>query len=76
MKTPKIILLFGVVCGYTHFTPANDNKYAEAMTKNIQTVYTAQSIADLQSAVNALERIGTTEKTKWEPYYYARLVIL
>ncbi len=71
MKTLKIILLFGVAFGYAHFTFANDNKYAEAMTKNIQTVYTAQSIAELQNAVNALERIGTTEKTKWEPYYYA-----
>lgn len=50
---------------------ANDKKYQEAMTKGILAVYQAQSIADLQQAVNALERIGETEKTKWEPYYYA-----
>lgn len=34
-------------------------------------VYTSKSISDLQGAVNSLERIATTEKTKWEPYYYA-----
>jgi len=41
------------------------------MKKNIQTVYTAQTTADLQPAVNAFERIAAAEKTKWEPYYYA-----
>jgi tetratricopeptide (TPR) repeat protein len=50
---------------------ANDKKYQEAMKKNILAVYQAQSIPDLQQAVNALERIGEAEKTKWEPYYYA-----
>jgi tetratricopeptide (TPR) repeat protein len=50
---------------------ANDNKYQEAMKKNILAVYQAQSIAELQQAVNALERIAAAEKTKWEPYYYA-----
>jgi hypothetical protein len=70
MKTRMIILLI-VVFGYAHLTFANDNKYGEAMAKNIQTVYKAQSVSELQNAVNALERIGSTEKTKWEPYYYA-----
>ena len=41
------------------------------MKKNIQTVYTAESNAELQNSVNALERIASAEKTKWEPYYYA-----
>jgi hypothetical protein len=49
---------------------ANDAKYVEVMQKNITTVYTAQTIADLQAAVNSLERIASAEKTKWEPYYY------
>ena len=70
MKTTMIILVSTLI-GYAHFTFADDNKYAEAMAKNIQTVYTAQSIADLQVAVNTLDRIGSSEKTKWEPYYYA-----
>lgn len=47
------------------------DKYVEAMQKNIQTVYTSDSIPVLQQAVNAFERIGAAEKTKWEPYYYA-----
>lgn len=48
-----------------------DDKYLEMMQKNIQLVYTAQSIDELQAAVNTFERIGNAEKTKWEPYYYA-----
>src|SRR5687768_3723227 len=67
MITSTIILLWATI--YT--TAANDNKYAEAMAKNIQTVYTSKSITDLQGAVNSFERIAATEKTKWEPYYYA-----
>jgi putative cell wall-binding protein len=54
-----------------HAAWAVDDKYTEAMKKNIQTVYTAQTTADLQPAVNAFERIAAAEKTKWEPYYYA-----
>lgn len=50
---------------------ATDDKYIEAMQKNIQTVYSAQSLEELQKTVNSLERIGTAEKSKWEPYYYA-----
>jgi hypothetical protein len=48
-----------------------DDKYTENMQKNIDIVYKAQSIEELQKGVNALQRIGDAEKTKWEPYYYA-----
>ena len=71
MKTRTIILILSVLTGYTNNVLGNDNQYAEAMAKNIQTVYSSQSIAELQGAVNALERIASAEKTKWEPYYYA-----
>src|SRR6187549_3954344 len=71
MKTSAIILLIGFLSSYAPSAIGNDSKYAEAMAKNIQTVYTAQSADELQGAVNALERIATAEKTKWEPYYYA-----
>lgn len=71
MKTSITFLLLSVLLGHAQPTFSNDNKYAEAMAKNIRTVYTAQTIAELQGAVNALERIGSTEQTKWEPYYYA-----
>ncbi|HEX7016325.1 MAG TPA: hypothetical protein VF191_12525 [Cyclobacteriaceae bacterium] len=49
---------------------ANNDKYQEAMKKNILAVYQAESIEQLQQAVNAFVRIGDAEKTKWEPYYY------
>ena len=61
-----LLILVTVESGF-----ADDGKYVEAMKKNITTVYNAQSIEELQVAVNAFERIGATEKTKWEPFYYA-----
>ena len=54
MKTRTIILILSVLTGYTNNVFGNDNQYAEAMAKNIQTVYSSQSIAELQGAVNAL----------------------
>jgi len=47
------------------------DKYTDLMTKNIDAVYKAATIEDLQNAVNSFERIGGAEKSKWEPYYYA-----
>jgi len=47
------------------------DKYTEAMQKQINIVYTSSVVADLQNAVNTLERIGAAEKSKWEPFYYA-----
>lgn len=49
---------------------AND-KYLEAMQKNIDAVYNGATADDLLAAVNALNRIGEAERTKWEPFYYA-----
>lgn len=68
MKTTILSLtcLFLVVTTF-----ANDGKYIEVMQKSIQAVYTAQDIAQLQTAVNTFDRIGSAEKTKWEPFYYA-----
>lgn len=50
---------------------ANDAKYYEAMAKNIESIYKAQTIEELQASVNSLDRIANSEKTKWEPFYYA-----
>jgi hypothetical protein len=47
------------------------DKYTEQMTKNIEAVYKAATLEELQKAVNTFERIGGAEKTKWEPHYYA-----
>ncbi len=65
------ILIAAFLLAIVKFGFANDNKYAEAMQKNIHAVYTVQTIEELQAAANTFERIGSTEKTKWEPYYYA-----
>jgi hypothetical protein len=70
MKTSLIILLLNLL-GYSGAMRANDDTYAEAMNRRIQTLYSSHSIPTLQDAVNSLERIGLAEKTKWEPYYYA-----
>jgi hypothetical protein len=59
-------LIFAVMVSF-----ANDDKYVAAMQKNIQVLYQATEIAELQQAVNGLERIASAEKTKWEPFYYA-----
>jgi hypothetical protein len=66
---PILIAVF--LIAIVKFGFANDNKYAETMQKNINTVYTAQTIEELQAVTNTFERIASAEKTKWEPYYYA-----
>lgn len=71
MKTTKIYFTLCLLVSTAALTLGSDGKYAEVMSKNIQTVYSSQAIAELQQAVNTFERIGAAEKTKWEPYYYA-----
>ena len=73
MKTRNIIplLITAILFCVVPYAHANDEKYKEVMQKNIQAVYNAASIAELQQAVNAFERIGAAEKKKWEPHYYA-----
>jgi tetratricopeptide (TPR) repeat protein len=71
MKTLKTYLILSLLVSSAMFTFADDTKYAEVMAKNIQTVYNSQILGELQQAVNTFERIGSAEKTKWEPYYYA-----
>lgn len=72
MKTLNIIpIILGLVALLASLVVNASDKYGEAMQKNIQLVYAAASAEEIQSAVNALERIGEAEKDKWEPYYYA-----
>ncbi len=66
MKNIILILTFIATTAF-----ANDEKYTEQMTKNIEAVYKAQAPDEFQQAINAFERIGNAEKTKWEPFYYA-----
>lgn len=66
----KTIAVFYLMMIFTYGF-ADDGKYIEAMKKNIDVVYMAKTAQELQAAVNAFERIGAAEKTRWEPYYYA-----
>lgn len=71
MKKLNIIPLLLTLLVFTAAKSIASDKYTENMQKNIDSVYSSKSIAGIQRAVNTLERIGDTEKTKWEPYYYA-----
>ncbi|MEP2671629.1 MAG: hypothetical protein ABJH04_21675 [Cyclobacteriaceae bacterium] len=63
----SILILFSF-CSTLLF--AND-KYEQAMQTNIQAIYKAQTAEEMQQSINAFERIGAAEKSKWEPFYYA-----
>lgn len=65
----QIILI--ALCLIALTSPAHDKKYEEAMTRQIQIVYTSEKTEELQAAVNSLDRISQAEKDKWEPLYYA-----
>lgn len=69
MFTYRLLVLLTLILPATVL--AADDKYTETMQKNINVVYTATAPAELQNAVNTLERIGAAEKSKWEPFYYA-----
>ncbi len=71
MKIMNIIPLFLLALSLLAFKATANDRYTESMQINIQAVYTAKTIEELQSAVNAFERIGDAEKNKWEPFYYA-----
>ena len=71
MKKMNIIPLLLALLAFSISKSFANDKYAENMLKNIDSVYRSKSITGLQQAVNAFERIGEAEKTKWEPFYYA-----
>jgi tetratricopeptide (TPR) repeat protein len=73
MKTLNInsLLVTVLLLVATQFTSANDGKYEQAMKTNIDIVYKAQTIEELQTGANAFERIAAAEPQKWEPNYYA-----
>jgi tetratricopeptide (TPR) repeat protein len=70
MKTTTFLFSLVITALVAGPVIANDTRYLEAMQKNIQSVYKAKSIDELQTAANSLDRIATAEKAKWEPYYY------
>jgi hypothetical protein len=54
-----------------HFMFADDKKFIEVMTQQINALYNSKTPEEYQQSINALERIGNAEKTKWEPFYYS-----
>lgn len=60
----------GLLLVAPYFLIAND-RYSEQMAKHIAAIYDAETPEQFQQTINAFERIGNAEKTKWEPFYYA-----
>lgn len=51
---------------------SQSEKYVSAMKKNLAAMDTSfKNPANLLNVANSFERIATTEKTQWLPYYYA-----
>jgi tetratricopeptide (TPR) repeat protein len=72
MKTINIIpFMLAVIAVLASMIARANDKYVTTMQKHIDQVYSAKSADEIQSAVNAMERIGEVEKNKWEPFYYA-----
>ncbi len=68
----KKIILFAVVTMMTVSSFAQSEKYIAAMKKNIMMIDSAFVNPDAFLALaNTFERIGTSEKNQWLPYYYA-----
>lgn len=68
----KKIILFYIISIFSLATMAQSEKYVGAMKKNITLLDSAFAKPDnFLSLANTFERIGTTEKTEWLPYYYA-----
>jgi hypothetical protein len=67
----KLIILSAIIItSVSSF--AQSEKFVAAMKKNITQIDSAFAKPDLfLSLANTFERIGTTEKTQWLPYYYA-----
>ncbi|MEM6641546.1 MAG: hypothetical protein AAF616_01090 [Bacteroidota bacterium] len=63
----SILVLFSVAIAFG--TIAN-GQFEKAMGASIPAIFSSQSAEDLQEVINRLSRIGESEKTRWEPYYY------
>lgn len=64
-----VVILFSFL--FLTLAKAGDDKYTNAMEKNISLIDSAKSLANFQNVTNNFERIASAEKSKWLPYYYA-----
>jgi len=53
---------------------ADDDKYMNAMKKNLEKLDSLSDLNSFLDAANNFERIALAEKDKWLPYYYASYV--
>ena len=68
----KKITLISLLSFFSLITFAQSEKYTNAMKKNIALLDSAFAKSDnFLSMANTFERIGTTEKTEWLPFYFA-----
>lgn len=72
MRTLTIIpLILGLIAFFVTLIANANDRYTEVMKQNIESIYSASTSEEFQSLVNTFERIGESEKNKWEPFYYA-----
>jgi hypothetical protein len=71
MKTLSICLGFVCLAFYTH--AQHNDRYVNAMKKNVSTLDTAQRSETFQYLMHNFERIAKMEKTQWLPSYYTAL---
>jgi hypothetical protein len=68
MKTSILSVLF-VLVYFLGFS--QNNEFAQAMNDNLAKFESAKTQADFQSVGNQFERIAGSEKSRWEPLYFA-----
>jgi hypothetical protein len=69
----KLIILSAIIIT-SFFSFAQNEKFVAAMKKNITQIDSAFAKPDLFiNLANNFERIGTSEKNQWLPFYYAAL---
>lgn len=69
----KKIMLSAILLALTITGFAQDNKYQDAMKKNIAMFDTARATETLQTLANNFERIATVKNDEWLPLYYSAL---
>lgn len=67
----KKILSVLFILGISTLVFAQNEKYTNAMKKNIAELETALQNGGMPGLANNFERIGDAEKSQWLPYYYA-----
>ncbi len=68
-KLMTILFISLFVC--TRMSAQTAHPFISTMETQLKTLDTASTGATLMTLANTFERIGKTEKNRWEPYYYA-----